>query len=113
MLVSRKAAGGRELYRIFNSVVAGNAEAALSALHVHLSPRYRAANRCEPAKNAGRQATAFRFHAVNACISPCCRQPRRIALRVVEMNEAEVEPGLRVRVTPSAIFRPKRGKNPC
>jgi len=24
----------------FNSVVAGNAEAALSALHVHLSPRY-------------------------------------------------------------------------
>jgi hypothetical protein len=30
--------------------VAGNAEAALSALHVHLSARYRAADRCEPAK---------------------------------------------------------------
>jgi hypothetical protein len=36
----------------FDSVVAGNAEAALSALHVHLSARYRAANRCEPAKSA-------------------------------------------------------------
>jgi hypothetical protein len=69
----------------FNSVVAGNAEAALSALHVHLIPRYCAANRCEPAKNAGHQATSRiplpRRQRVHIAVMPSAA-PHRLARRL-------------------------------
>ena len=51
---------------------------------------------CRQPRRVAARHPAFGCYAVDTCIAPRRPQPRRIALRILVMNEAEVELGLGV-----------------